>query len=287
MRPLLALTRPKQWVKSLFVLAPVVFAQQTGREPMLSLALIACGAFTLASIISYIVNDLRDIDADRLHAQKRYRPLAAGTVSIHAARLLIVALLIPLLGLVSLLPLASTLVILGYFVLMLCYSQWLKHIAIVDVMMIAVGFVLRLLAGGYATGIEVSPWMIQVTFLLSLFLGFGKRYNEITSDTGRTTRKSLSGYSAALLDRLLAISCGATLLAYAMYAVDTSARLHRTGFVYSSLFVAFGLFRYLQQLTLNRRGEAPEEALFHDRLFLANLMAWLAFCLWQIGAAAR
>ena len=283
MTPLLALCRPKQWVKNLFVLAPLVFARQAGQEHPLQMALIAFVAFTLASVVGYVVNDLRDLDADRQHPKKRLRPLAAGTVSVHQAKLLIVALMVPLIWLVSLLPMEATLTILGYFFLMLCYSQWLKHIAIIDVMLIGAGFVLRLLAGGYATGIALSPWIIQVTFLLSLFLGFGKRYGEITGDTGGSARKSLQGYSSEFLDRLMAICCGATLLSYAIYAVDTAARLQRTAFVYSSLFVAFGMFRYLQQLYLHSQGEAPEEALYRDRLFLANLVAWLLFCLWQFG----
>jgi decaprenyl-phosphate phosphoribosyltransferase len=285
--PRLQLIRPHQWVKNLFVFAPLVFSLQMTHTAQLFNALLAFVAFTLAASVGYIVNDLRDVEADRLHSKKQHRPIASGKVSAAAATRLAAALLVALVLLMLLLPLAADITIALYFFLMLAYSQWLKHIAIVDVMVIASGFVMRLLAGGYATGIDVSPWMIQVTFLLSLFLGFSKRYHEITSDTGRTTRRSLTHYSSAFLDRLMSISCGATLLSYAMYAVDTAAKLQRTAFVYSSAFVAFGLFRYLQQVYLFRRGGAPESALYHDRLFLANIVAWLLFCVWQISASGQ
>ncbi len=279
----LTLLRPKQWVKNGFVLTPLCFSLQFSDVNALTQALLAMVVFILLSSIVYIFNDMMDLAEDKLHPKKCMRPLASGKISLKSAYLLCSLLLVSASFITLFLPQECYIVMAGYLLFNFFYSIKLKKIAIIDVLIIASGFILRVLMGGFATGISVSPWIIMTTFLLALFLGFGKRHQELSSLSSTNTRSSLDDYSLPLLDKLITISCSATLLSYAIYVVEIAHRTGKTALVYTIFFVVFGLFRYLQALYVYDKGEEPEAILFRDGLFLANIIAWLGVTLWILA----
>lgn len=281
MKPMLLLLRPRQWVKNLFVVAPLLFSLQFTNAEAIMQAAIALGGFILLSGAVYAVNDIVDRKADQKHPRKKHRPVASGKVSVPAAMALTAVVLTAGLGIIALwLPGACLSVALVYVTLQFAYSARLKRLAIFDVLVIALGFVLRVMMGAYAIGVPVSAWIILTTFLLALFLGFGKRAHEISLKKSDQMRASLSRYSPALLDRLISISCVSALLSYALYAVETSRALGKTEFVYTVLFVVFGLFRYLQIIYVDHKGGEPEHIVLKDPVFVLNGFAWLALSVW-------
>lgn len=265
--------RPAQWLKNIFVLAPLFFSLSFLDVTAVSHVLFAVLTFILLSSSVYIINDICDIEEDKGHPVKKNRPLPAGLISVKTALYLsgflnISAWLIAF----ALLPKACLVIMGFYFVLQLLYTWKLKHEAIIDVISIAAGFVLRVLMGVYAISVAFSPWIILTTFLLALFLAFGKRYNEYCLDG--YSRKSLENYSSLLLQILLGISCAAALISYALYAVETADNMGKTAFVYTTAFVTFGLFRYLQVVLLNKGGGEPDRVLFRDPVFMLNGLLW-------------
>ena len=283
MPELLKLLRPKQWVKNAFVLAPLFFSLQFDNINRLSLALLACLVFIASSSIIYIINDINDAQEDRKHPRKKHRPIASGHVSVTAALWLLVPLgTIVALGLL-LLPVTCTFIICGYVIVNLLYSRILKHIAIIDVLVIASGFVLRLLMGGYAIGVQLSSWIIASTFLLALFIGFGKRHQELSVSGYQDVRESLRGYNLELLNRFITISCTSALLCYTLYTVETGRILGKPSLVYTTVFVVFGLFRYLQRIYLDKEGGEPETIILYDPLFISNGILWLLSVWWVLS----
>ncbi len=278
----LSLLRPRQWVKNVFILAPLCFAFRFTDIDAIAASVVAVACFMFLSSAVYILNDLLDIDEDRMHPKKKYRPLASGLVSIPSAIIFGFLLLGGAFSLGMLLPIGCLVVMLIYSLLMIAYSLWLKHVAVLDVVVIAAGFVLRVEMGATAIDVVTSPWIILTTFLVSLFLGFGKRYNELSIRNYSKSRHSLRRYNRALLDRLMSISCGATLLCYSLYTVETARLLNKTELVYTVAFVAFGLFRYLQIVYVDGKSGEPERALFRDRLFFVNGIIWFAVTLWLL-----
>ena len=268
------LIRPQQWVKNAFVLAPLFFSYNFTNISAWKHSIIAIICFTLTSSIVYIFNDIRDIAEDRTHPRKKKRPLAAGKISPASAAIFALILLVVNFIFLATLPFACTIVMLLYLSLQVAYTLSLKKQAIFDVLIIASGFVLRVLMGGYAINVPMSPWIILTTYLLALFLGFGKRYHELSIEGYGDKRKSLQRYNRPLLDRLIGISCVSALLSYALYAVETARILQKTELVYTVVFVIFGLFRYLQVLYIDEKGGEPEKILVHDKVFLANGIIW-------------
>ena len=267
------LCRYKQWIKNLFVLAPLFFSfrfmQVDGWQP----ALLAMLVFMCVSSATYIVNDLLDRKEDRQHPRKSQRPIASGAVSVAEAILVAIGLLlVAAWALLAALPFMCLVIVLAYVALQCLYNMWLKDQPVVDVIIIAVGFVLRILMGGYAIAVQVSPWIILTTFLLALFLGFGKRYHELLFH--RKTRKSLNGYNKPLLDRYISISCGSTLVCYALYAVETAREIGRVEFLLTIAFVLFGLFRYLNAIYFRQDSGEPEEIVMRDLPFVVNALLW-------------
>ena len=277
---LLQLMRPKQWIKNGFVLAPLLFSFQFNNSEQVLLALIACVCFIAASSVVYIINDIMDAEEDRKHPKKKHRPIAAEKVTVKTA----LFMLLPLLGVVAatllMLPLPCSFIFLGYIALNNAYSKWLKKMAIIDVLVIATGFVLRLLMGSFAIDVVPSSWIILSTFLLALFIGFGKRFNELGVQGYDTVRESLMGYNEAFLNKLLSITSAATLVCYALYTVEVGHETGNTNLVYTTFFVVFGLFRYLQRIHVDNEGGEPEIIITKDRLFLGNAIVWLASVLW-------
>jgi len=274
MPSLLILIRPQQWTKSLFVLAPLFFALQFHEIEAWYAMGIAVICFITISGVVYIVNDINDINEDRAHPRKKQRPLASGKVSLRQALLFAGLLFLITAGLLTILPIYCTIIVGTYALIQIAYTLRLKHVAVVDVLIIASGFVLRVLMGAYAIDVPVSPWIIATTYLLALFLGFGKRYHEYSIEGYATKRVSLNGYSKHLLEQLISISCVCALLSYTIYAIETARLLDKTALVYTVIFVIFGLFRYLQALYIDQKGGEPEKILLTDIPFIINGLVW-------------
>jgi 4-hydroxybenzoate polyprenyltransferase len=279
LRGWVALCRPRQWVKNVFVLAPLLFSESVLRNATLALhALAALGCFCLISSAVYAFNDLLDAEADRAHPRKRHRPVASGRVTPAGAVTVVVLLVASATGLaVAVLPPLFLLVLGLYLVNSLLYCLWLKHHVIVDVLVIAIGFVLRLLGGCAAIDVTPSSWILVCGFSLALLLGFGKRRTEVEGlDRGTDYRPALQSYNAAKLDTLLAISTAVCLIAYILYTVapETVARHNTPYLVYSVPFVTYGLFRYLFKVQ-EGKGDGPVEILSKDPVFAVNAGLWL------------
>ena len=270
------LLRPRQWIKNAFILAPLFFAHVfTDVDAWYAIAL-AVLSFICVSSAVYIANDIKDIDEDRVHPVKRLRPLAAGEVSENTALWLVMGLLGAASGMLSLLPLSCSLLAALYIWLNLFYTIWLKHIAILDVFFVASCYVLRVLMGCFALSVSVSPWIILTTFLLAMFIGFGKRFHEMSLPEYVSVKPNLQHYSVELLDKLVSISAGAALMAYAIYTTEISRQIGSPEMVYTTGFVAFGLFRYLQAIHVYHQGGEPEAVVLGDKMQLANISLWLA-----------
>lgn len=277
LRLIIKTMRPKQWVKNIFVLAAVVFDRQLTNPHSVWVTLLAAVLFCLVSSLVYIINDLADIEADRQHPEKQHRPLASGELSRNWA---IGAAIF--LGLVAFtaafwLDLTFGLVISGYFLLMLAYSLWLKHIPLLDVMIIAVGFVLRVAGGQVIIVTErFSPWLYVATTFLALFIGIGKRRSELELLESHAVehRRVLDGYTLELLDQMLTIVLSTTLMTYCLYTFTSADNLGNYSMLVTIPFVIYALFRYLYLLRVKHVGGAPEVVVLTDRPMLFSILLW-------------
>lgn len=271
--------RVKEWVKNLFVFLPAFFAGMMGDYQKLQLLVVGFVAFCFAASSIYCINDLMDVAYDKEHPTKQKRPFAAGKVSasqlvaVSAACMLLAALL------ASLLPARAGWVLVAYVLLQLSYSFCLKHISVVDCVLIALGFVCRILFGGLIMGSPGSSWIILLTFLLALYLAFSKRRCELALQGGSHTRRSLQHYSLPFLDMALAATCAVTIVAYIMYTHDAGvvARLGFSYFYIGSGFVVVGLLRHLQHTLQKSQTESPTDYLLKDPLTLINILLWGLF----------
>lgn len=269
--------RPHQWVKNLFVLAPVVFAKTLSSKPLIVAALSALAMFCLLAGAVYTMNDLADAQMDRAHPLKRGRPIASGQLPERAARIMVVVLLsIAIVG-AAVVSLEFLACIAAYFLLNVAYSFVLKRIAYIDVACISSGFVLRVLAGGFATGIHVSGFMIACTALLALFLGFGKRRHEMAAvGRGGKQRQSLEAYSPRVLDLAIAVTGVASVATYLAYALDpVTQRFFGSSLLWlTSIHPLVGVWRFCALTTLRAPSESPTEEMLRDIPFVLNLVAW-------------
>jgi 4-hydroxybenzoate polyprenyltransferase len=274
--------RLSQWTKNIVVLAAFVFAlgdrQQHEDWHLFFRALQAALAFCLVSSGIYLLNDIRDVELDRVHPTKRFRPIAAGELSVPLAFGLSALLLAGGLLWSALLAHSLLLVVAVYVLMQVAYTLWLKHVALVDIFIIAGGFVLRALAGGAAIGVKLSPWLLLCAMLLALFLALCKRRHEKVmlgraEENNPVTRHSLAQYDARLLDQLIAIVSAATLVCYALYTLwpDTIHKFGTDRLVYTVPFVIFGLFRYLDLVYRHERGDRPEHILLSDWPLLVDI----------------
>lgn len=272
-RAMAALMRPHQWLKNVFVFAGLVFSQAWSNGPLIQRILLAFAAFCCISSLVYILNDWRDRASDALHPSKRRRPLASGAVSVPAA--LVLASLLLIAGVWLAAGNRVLLVLLGLYVaLNLAYSWRLKHVPVVDVSIIASGFMLRLLAGTLAVGIPPSRWLLLTGLFIALFLGFSKRKAESFHDAANQ-RAVMSDYPAALLDTFMAVTMTATIITYGLYATspETLAQ-HGERLVYTVPVVIFGMLRYTYQVHKGR-GEDVSRDLVRDPWILLALAVWL------------
>lgn len=273
---LIALMRPRQWVKNGFVLAPLMFSGEFLDADAVRHALLAVVLFCLASSATYVVNDMHDIERDRRHPKKsRSRPLAAGIVSVPMA-LGLLALLYASLFWGWLAAPNVVLVIAAYMTLNLAYTFVLKHEPVLDIFTIAIGFVLRVYAGAMALAVPVSSWMFVTTLCLALYLAAVKRRQEL-SQNGADGRKVLERYSVALVDRYAEMAATGALIFYSLFVMSAKPQL-----VVTVPLVLFGLFRYWYVVDQLDGGESPTDALLSDWQLLLTVAVWVATCAWAL-----
>ena len=290
MKSFLLLLRPHQWVKNLFIFLPLFFVGRIFDTTLLWPALLACCAFCLLSSGIYCLNDILDYKSDRLHPRKCQRPIASGAVSKAQGFCLM-----------SLCWIAAALLVFGvdhldqpisehrhpilplllvYWVLNVAYCLRLKHIAILDVFIISFGFVLRILTGGFSTGVWLSHWIILMTLLLALFLAFAKRRDDVLiyEKTGVKARANVTRYNKPFLDHVITLLTGITVVAYILYTVspDVTERFHSQYVYVTALFVLMGMLRYLQITFVDERSGSPSKILLRDRFLQLCILGWIA-----------
>jgi 4-hydroxybenzoate polyprenyltransferase len=260
--------RPQQWTKNVFVLAALVFDRQITVIDSLFRTLAGFLIFCLLSSAIYIFNDLIDAPSDRNHPKKRNRPIASGQLSERAAIITLLMLLAVILPLASLLSWGFFAICVAYLLINIAYTRWLKHIAILDVFIVASGFVLRVVAGVSLIHVErFSPWLYVITTLIALYIGFGKRRSELMSLAGDANlhRRVLEGYTLPFLDQLLSILSATTIMAYSLYTFSAPNLPENHVMMLTIPFVIYGIFRYLYMVQVKNAGGAPEELVLTDR----------------------
>jgi 4-hydroxybenzoate polyprenyltransferase len=276
-RAALVALRPRQWVKNLLLFGGIIFAAEVDDPVRWRQALTAFVAYCAASSAAYLVNDLRDVEADRAHPGKRDRPIARGELHVRAAAVLAGALLAVAIALATWLGPASLACLVGFVALQVAYSLGLKHVVLVDVLAIAALFVIRAAAGAVAVDVRISPWLLVCTGLLALFLALGKRRAELSlvAAEGAPGRRVLAGYSTGFLDRMLVAVACVTAAAYVLYCLTARDSY---GLVVTVPFVIFGLGRYLHLIREAERGEEPENVLLGDMPILLTVAVWAVAC---------
>ena len=281
--------RPRQWIKNLFVLAGLIFARKLF-TPLLWPALAALALFCALSGAIYLLNDVADYEKDRLHPTKRNRPVASGALPRSTALRIGAGLLIGSLSLSFLLSVSFGAVAFAYAALLVLYSVTLKHEVILDVLTVAAGFVLRAVAGTVVIGVEISGWLLICTILLALFLALGKRRHELLALEGAAVdhRPTLSEYSPALLDQMIAVVTASAVTAYALYTMspETVGKFNTRWLPVTLPFVLYGVFRYLYLLYRRQLGGDPSELFLSDRPLLLNTLLWMAAILLLIYGSA-
>jgi len=282
------LLRINQWVKNLFVLAPLFFSGRFMEHDLIQSALLAVLAFCLAASAVYVLNDLRDVESDRQHPEKKHRPIAAGSVPVPLASVIAIIFAVAALFIAYSIGTGATAIIATYLIMNVGYSLGLKHVSVLDVFFVAFGFVLRVAIGGVATGIIVSHWLIIMTFLLALFLAFGKRRDDlaIAVEKGITLRRSIKGYSLAFVDMCMGLLTSVLLMSYILYCLspDVLDRANGHLFYISAIFVLAGMFRYLQITMVEKGSYSPTKVLYTDRFIQGAVLSWVLFFVYVLYA---
>jgi len=281
--------RPHQWAKNIFVFAPVVFSLRFFKFEYLGHSFLAFLLFSLVAGSIYVLNDCFDREMDRLHPTKCKRPIASGALGVKTAAIMGSILLALTLAAIYEMDVDFFRIALFYVLMNVVYSVFLKKVVILDVMIIAIGFVLRVQIGGVINQIELSPWILIITFLLAIFLALIKRRQELvkvnglenngsaSTQEGGQTRQTLKQYNLSLLDQLISITTATTLISYIVYVVnpDILHKFHTTKLYLTVPFVIFGIFRYLYLTYVKGEGENPAEVLFSDLSFTVNGILWV------------
>ena len=272
--------RPQQWIKNLFIFAPLIFSQNIFNRALVVTSILAFVAFCLVSSAHYLFNDLRDLEEDRLHPVKSKRPLAAGRLKKGTAVAAMVVLGPAGLLLAAAINLNFFLITVAYLVLQVAYSLWLKHIVILDVFVVAAGFLIRVVAGGLAIRVFLSSWLLICTTLLALFLAMGKRRHElvILEQNATSHRPILREYNIYLLDQMISVVTASTLVAYCLYTIsdETVTKFGSRNLIFTVPFVLYGIFRYLYLIHQKSEGGTPETLILKDRPLLVDLFLWVA-----------
>lgn len=286
-RALLRLIRPKQWIKNFFVFVPLFFGGELFNGHAVIAALLAFAAFSLVASSIYCLNDIVDVEADRRHPVKCHRPIASGEVGVGQGHVLMVACLTIGLAIALLVPergLPTAGILLFYWLMNVAYCVKLKQYAIIDVCIVAFGFVLRILCGGVATGILLSKWVVLMTFLITLFMSFAKRRDDVVrmEATGEAPRKNTIRYNLTFINQAITITASVTLVCYIMYTVspEVAAQFHTDYLYLTSVLVLVGLLRYIQIAVVDKKSGDPTRIVLHDRFTQLVILAWgLSFLL--------
>lgn len=270
--------RPQQWIKNLFIFAALIFSQNVFHIPLLLQTIGAFVIFCLLSGALYILNDLKDLEEDKHHPLKSQRPIASGKLKkSHAVASFIILSAVSLLA-AFFLNIYFFVVALIYFILQMAYSYRLKHVVILDVFLIAASFFLRVLAGGLAIDVYISPWLLICTILLALFLALSKRRHELVllNENAGQHRSILKEYSPYLLDQMIAVVTASTVVAYCLYTIsdETVAKFGTTNLIFTVPFVLYGIFRYLYLVHQKKEGGTPESLIIKDKPLLADVFLW-------------
>ncbi len=273
----LKLMRPYQWVKNVFVFVPLIFSKNLMDPSLLWATLLIFFAFCLTASSIYVVNDIADRESDHLHPLKKDRPIASGSVSVTEGWILSVILLAAAfaISVAGGTRLMAGVALAGYVALNLLYSFELKRHVLIDLFVIAIGFILRILAGGYAIDVKVSSWLIMTTLFISIFLGVAKRRGEFVQ-VGRSgeesSRRVLAQYDLDLIDQILSVSAASVIIAYALYTVSerTVHAFHTEALIFTTIFVTYGIFRYLYLVHKMGLGENPTNVLLTDMPMMLN-----------------
>lgn len=283
MKNIVILLRPQQWLKNGFIFIPLFFDHKLTDWYCLCSAILAFFAYSFAASAIYCLNDLIDVEADRKHPKKCKRPIAAGVISKVQALLLVALCLGVAFAIASLLEGNAQWKVIGilgvYIVMNIAYCLKLKQMAIVDVFIIAVGFVLRIFVGGFATGVVLSQWIVLMTFLLALFLAFAKRRDDVViyEDTGVLARKNVNRYNLPFMNQVIGVVSSITMVCYIMYTVDPEviARMGSRYVYLTSVFVLAGIIRYLQLTIVDVKSGSPTKVLMKDKFVQCSIIGWI------------
>ena len=283
MKNIVILLRPQQWLKNGFIFIPLFFDHKLTDWYCLCSAILAFFAYSFAASAIYCLNDLIDVEADRKHPKKCKRPIAAGVISKVQALLLVALCLGVAFAIASLLEGNAQWKVMGilgvYIIMNIAYCLKLKQMAIVDVFIISVGFVLRIFVGGFATGVVLSQWIVLMTFLLALFLAFAKRRDDVViyEDTGVLARKNVNRYNLPFMNQVIGVVSSITMVCYIMYTVDPEviARMGSRYVYLTSVFVLAGIIRYLQLTIVDVKSGSPTKVLMKDRFVQCSIIGWI------------
>lgn len=275
------LLRVPQWIKNFFIFVPLIFSKHLFDIGYFKTSLLGFAIFCMISSSIYIINDLIDIEEDRVHPTKKFRPIAAGLISERLAN--VIAVILALLTF-SLLPLTNfyfSATVIAYYIITILYSYKLKHIVILDVFTIAAGFMIRILAGAFIIDVEISSWLILTTMFISLFLAVMKRRSELKhtgNNENTTTRKVLAHYSNEFVDQMSTVTSAGVIICYALYTVSqrTVTVFKTENLIYTTPFVVFGIFRYMYLVYVGQKGENAVEIILSDVPMIVNLVLYVA-----------
>lgn len=275
---MIKLLRPKHWIKNFFVFGAVIFSNNIINLEIVKANMITFIAFCLISSSVYILNDIVDVERDKKHPKKCERPIASGNISVTKARITGSILVIASLSIAISINKLIFVVVVLYLLNNIIYSFKIKNIILLDVFSISIGFILRLLAGGIATNVETSKWIILCTLFLSLFLGFGKRRNEfiVLGESAKGHRENLIEYSEKLLDQLINIGITCTIMSYSTYCIIGSSS---GNFIWTSIFVIFGILRYYYLMYSKGEGGSPTEIVLKDKQLGSCIVFWVCTCI--------
>jgi 4-hydroxybenzoate polyprenyltransferase len=269
--------RPKQWAKNVFLLAAIVFDRKLTNTDAILHTIIGVFAFSLISSVVYIINDIADADADRQHPTKRNRPIAAGKLSIQTAWTVAIILLLVAFPTAYWLSHTFALIALLYLVFNLAYSKWIKHVVLLDIIVLASFYVIRVAAGVALINVErFSPWIYIFTTFLALLMGTGKRRAELSeiADGPNAQRRVLDGYTLRFLDQLITLASGMTIITYSLYTFSAPNLPENHAMMFTIPFILYGIFRYQYLLQVSGTGSAPEEVVLSDRPLQASIVLW-------------
>lgn len=274
----LKLIRLKQWIKNLFIFVPAFFAGDFLHFALYPKLLLGFLSFSLTASAIYIFNDYRDREVDRQHPVKRFRPLASGEANVTVSLVLEVVLLISGVAIAYFLDTSFLLLLISYIIINISYTIDLKNISILDIFLVASGFIIRVYAGGVLANVEISHWLVLMIMLLSLFLALSKRRDDIVlGKNGTALRKSSTSYNLEFINSCLSIFSGVIIVAYIMYTVspEITERLHSEWLFLTTIFVIAGIMRYLQITFVEEKSGSPNDVLLKDRFILITIIGWI------------